>query len=206
MTTATKKQPSTELARLQADRDQAYAGVQVLNREASAFEVETSNLKTRMSTRMTDYPEEFSGADFQIKPGTDSAKLREEIRQRQEGGYPGRADLDAAIADFHKQDERLHTFLLEHVGDLFGEIVHERFEPAEERFLAAIGEAAAAASDMRAANDEAFGIVVRVPRINGQALTIDQRVTDWVQLPDAVGEIVRPALTELGEWKVQNHG
>src|SRR5215213_11238207 len=98
MTTATKTNPSAELAQLEQTRDRTYSALQEAKRTHDGFDEETERLKAEYGQYLHAHPEEHRDVAQNPKPDTRAAALRDEIRERM-AENPHNEEVDAAKAD-----------------------------------------------------------------------------------------------------------
>jgi hypothetical protein len=205
--TATKEKAtvSSELRTLERQREAAYAELQKVKRERGAFDAETEAKRAVLTQRRHSHPEEFEGADQAVKPDTNAAALRDEIRERMAAPNPHQAEYDDALAGFHAEDGKVQAFRRERVGDRLAEL-----EPDHEQAAAAIKEGfelLRRGLELERVVVEEFGAIVgdtpglqRKPGLWGY----DGRLDNWYRVTlDALGsDIGGPALTPAGEARI----
>lgn len=204
MTTKTKA-PSAQLDKLQRARDDAYATLQDVKRDRSAWEAETTGLKAETSAFINERPEDWADAAHNPKPGTPGAKRRDALVDRLAAGNPHDETFDAARAKFHQADAELQEFLTAHLPDLLAEQepTVRALEDRRAEVVAAIAEIDAGYAAVEA---QARDWIVRTPRLNGQSLKADPRPAQWAKLASENFDapLAAPGLTADAEWTISN--
>ena len=101
MTTATttkKATASEELRELQPERETAHAKVQKAKKKITAWDEQTEALRVKLTTRLADHPEEFTGSTKLAREGTEAAKLTAQIKKiAQHQQNPHQAEYDRNV-------------------------------------------------------------------------------------------------------------
>ena len=205
-TTATaKRTPSAELAKLQDQRDESYADLQVIKRERSGYDNETTQMRAEFSAFTASRPEDWRDAAHNPKPGTPSAEREAEVKARMEAVNPHEEAFYAARQLFHDADEALNRFLVERLFDLIDED-ESAFNAAQAKIRQGFALLIEGGADYNAIVERARSLILAVPHLNGQALTHDPRPLEWEATARASldSDLRRPGLTEDGAWRLTN--
>lgn len=209
MPTATKTtKASDELRQLEAKRDQLHAAVRDVRRQRDEYNAETERLRTEVTQDRHVHPEQYEGVQFKPVPGTAAADLQATVRERM-AGNPHADDYEKARAAFVEADAAVQHFRRARFSDLLAELhpqadtaiatlrrAWETLVEGSEQYAAALGE-------VRAQTTVTPGLI-NAPDVLG----FDNRVEEWARqaLEVLAGEIIRPGLTPMGQWKVRNGG
>jgi hypothetical protein len=196
------KTPSSELRRLQQDRDKLHARVREAKAKIAAWDEETAHLRGEFTVHGHAHPEQYEGADKRVKPGTEAAKLRSTIRERLRDN-PHRAAYGEAFAPYEGADLALRRFKREHVRERLGELDPD-YDKATDTIREGLELLRRGCEEYRVAVEGARAIVLDTPLLNGQHLGHDPRPDEWRRLAaDALdSEIAKPGLTPTAEAKL----
>jgi hypothetical protein len=123
MTTATKnKSASAELAALQKIRDRLHAKVRRAKAAMSAWDSETEAMKGQLTALVNAHPEQVEGADKRVRPATEAAKLRDQIRERMRGENPYRGAYEEAFGPYEQADLAVQEFKRTRLDDRLAEL------------------------------------------------------------------------------------
>jgi hypothetical protein len=191
--TAKSTSVSAELARRQKSRDAAHARAKDARAKHEAFEDETRALRSRV----------VGGGP----PGQDiDAEI---VKARLASPNPHDQDLQAAVAEFHRLDEQLQAWKLQHVEDRFAESDTDA-GAAEQGIRDAFAGLAAACGAYHAVAERRRAIIADTPLISRgkhPSLGYDGRIDDWhrlaVEAQDT--EILHPGLTQYAQARLAEH-
>jgi hypothetical protein len=208
MTTATKPKPaSAELASLQKARDRLHAKVREAKAAMGAWDAETEGMRAQMTALVNAHPEQVEGTDKRVLPGTEAAKLRDQITARMRGENPHRAAYDEALAPYMEADEALQEFKRTRLDDRLAELDPDQ-RKATELIREGFELVRRGCEQYRASREDAGAIVAETPSLQNVPGLYgwDPRVDEWygAALAALEGEIELPALTPLGEWRLTN--
>lgn len=203
MSTATKS-PSTELARLEAERDRLHQAAREARAERDGHDAETAALRAELTQHRNEHPEDYFGGDFRPKPGTRAGELDAAIKQRITAPNPAAAGYDEAVGRFHEAAAAVDSFRRERFDDLLGEFdpdldaAEEQIRQGLELLIDGSAKYAAAVAGIRE-------LIIATPGLNGQHLSRDPRPDEWDRLARAAldSEIARPGLTAVGRDKLE---
>jgi hypothetical protein len=207
MTTATKSKPaSAELEALQKVRDKARAKALEAQAAVRAWDDETEAMKTRLTVLVNAHPEQVEGVQRRVRPGTEAAKLRDEIKGRLSSGNPHRAAYDEACAPFGQADHEVQRFQLTRLDDRLAEL-----GPDADRALDRLREGFALIEEACDQYGEVVqkirDVVIDTPGLTGRDYGYDPRPQEWRLHAQRVldGEIARPGLTPTGAARAASH-
>lgn len=207
MTTTKTASPTSELLKLERARENAYAPVAELKRQRQEHEDETQAMRVALSARTQRYPEEVVGENKVPKEGTETAKLAAEIRARMSTENPYEQDFRTAQAKFHEADEALTQFKLKNIRPRVEE-GREDCVPAIETIQKGFELVKRGCAEYLVGLESSVAVAHDTSVLDGRDVGHDPRVHDWFKQAQAVleSEIILPQLTELGEWKADQHG
>lgn len=202
--TTTRTPPSTELRKLQATRDRLHEKVREARAKMTAHDHETQVKAVQLTERRHTNPDEFDGPRPQ--PGTDAAKLAEEVKRRRHESNPHADEFDAAFAPYEQADLALQAFKRERVHDRLAELDPE-VDAAIEALHGAY-EVQLRACEQYVAVVEQVGAIVRdTPGLAGtpMAYDVDDHVYTWAaRARDVLANgILRPKLSFRAEQKLE---
>jgi hypothetical protein len=207
MTTATKPRPaSTELAELQETRDRLHAKVVAAKRKVSAWDEETEAMKKRLTDLINARPEQVEGLEKRVLPGTEAARLSDQIKKRLRSENPHRAPYEKAFTPYEQADRAMQEFKLTRLHDRLAEL-----DPDAERAIDRIREAFVQLRDACGDYGQVIlgvrDVVNDTPGLGGQDAGHDPRPEEWRRLAeDALkGEIAKPGLTPTGAARAASH-
>jgi hypothetical protein len=198
MTTATPKRrsASAELAKLIRKQEESREKLSAIKRKRNDFEAETEAMRAAYGSHRLEHPEQYEGGERRPKPGSEAAKIGEEIRRRMEEDNPFEHDYGVALAAFHSADEALVSFRRTHLLDLFDDL-DPGFHEAEAAIRTGLESLLAGSEKYAALVEEVLALVVAAPIVSGKDVTLDPRPGQWAQLAREAldGGINKPGIT-----------
>lgn len=211
MTTVTKTKPTTSVTAELEQLEEAKAKAQTEARQAKVavedWERETKEMRLALSIHLQSHPSEFDGG--RAKPGTEAARLEEAIKERMRGENPHLLDHQQATAKFHRTDALLEQFKVSRIADRLAELDPDH-DAAEQAIRDAAGALAEACSQYASGVERVRAIIATTPTLergSEPSLAFDGRVQEWHALALDIQdtEVLAPGLSEVAEWKLEQH-
>ena len=163
-------------------------------------------MRRGLSERMASHPEEFTGANKEVRPNTDAAKLREAILTRMREPNPHQEEVDAKIGEFHRHDIALNEWRERNVEARISEF-EQVGQEAVKQMMAGFEQVLRGCEAYGVPREEVRAVVLDTPRLNGRDVREDPRVNEWAQLAAAVrdDEITLPGLNDRAAQVVAEH-
>jgi hypothetical protein len=206
MPTTTKK-PSAQLEKLVKRRETTFADLQDVKRKRAAHEAETAEMRAAYSTFVASRPEDHRDAAQNPKPDSPSGKKQAELKRRLNEPNPHERAFNLAVSKFHEADEALQEFRRVNLPDLIAEQQPE-FDAVAEQFRSALDQLAEAAGGYAALQARVEGLVRDCELLTGQHVQADPLPQQLKVMAETALEhgLSAPGLTEVGEWKLAQHG
>jgi chromosome segregation ATPase len=206
MATATKQRASAELEALQKTRDKLHAKVREAFSRRRDWDEETERMKARLSGLVNTHPEQVEGIEKRVRPGTEAAKLRDQIKDQMRSENPHQGAYEEAFAPYQEADLALQRFKVTRLDDRLAELEPDA-NRAIDRLRGAFGLLVEACEEYGEAVLRVRDLVIDTPGLDGQHYGFDPRPEEWRrQAQEAMeSEILKPGLAPTGAAKAASH-
>jgi hypothetical protein len=211
MTTTTRQNSTVgaQLRKLQGAREKAHAKVTEARRKVSEWNAETEARRAELTLRSETHAAEFEGPQRLPKKGTKAAKLAAQIKKRMTEPNPCQAGYEKALGPYLAADRALSDFKRARLHDRLAEL-----EPHHETAVATIREGLEllkrGCEQYRAGVDGVRAITTDTPGLERRRgmYRFDPGPEEWERLASEAldREILRPGVSEEGEWWANNDG
>jgi hypothetical protein len=211
MTTPTRQKStvSAQLRKLQGARDKAQAKVNKARREVSEWDAATEAMRAELTLRSETHAAEFEGPQRLPKKGTEAAKLAAHIKKRLREPNPYQAGYEKALGPYLAADRALSEFKRARLHDRLAEL-----EPHHEKAVATIREGLEllkrGCEQYRVGVHGVRAITTDTPGLERRQgmYRFDPGPGAWERLASEAldREILRPGVSEEGEWWASNDG
>jgi hypothetical protein len=209
LATTKRTSPSAELARLDQVLDEMHVEVLKARRVRDEWDQETQQLRAELGARRETHQEEFVGAQFHPRAGTEAERLHLQIKQRLAEVNPFEDAYGSSRAAFAEADEELQTFLRARIADLIAERDGE-VDGALGQIRAGFEKVLSGCIDYRAAAEDAQLLAARVPGLQRipNMTGSDGQVEQWEAVARGAveAEVGKPGLTATALWRLENIG
>lgn len=197
---------SSQLADLEAKREEAYAALREGKRQRNAYEAEIEAQRAAVSAFIASRPEDHRDAAQNPWPDSPSGKKQAKLKARLQEPNPYGEAFDLARAEFHAVDEELQRFRINRLPEVIAEADPETdaLDAKRDEALHLLIEYAEGYAQLQGRAEQ---LISECPLLTGQHITADA-------LPRQLGAMARsaldhpttaPAISEVGLHKLEQH-